>query len=89
MRQTHEYSSTHYTRDTGFPLVWIFTYFFKRGAKSIDKEVEASKYDQGQIGGGRKIIGRAAGQDAYVGKSAARFKEARSQIVPTELKDDS
>lgn len=91
MRQTHEYTSSNYTRDTGFPLVWIITYFFKRSAaKSYETKEEPDKYHQRNIGQGRKIIGRAAGPEAFTGKSSTsnvKGRRPREEIVPMEQKD--
>lgn len=74
MKQTHEYTSDHYRRDNGFPLAWIITYFFRRGAKIDETKEEPEKYHQRHIGQGRKIIGRVAGPEAYTGSSAKHLK---------------
>jgi len=89
MRQTHEYTSSNYKRDTGFPLVWIITYLFKRSAaKTHETKEEPDKYHQRNIGQGRKIIGRVAGPEAHTGKSSNRVQgRGCEQKVPVERKD--
>lgn len=76
MRQTHKYTSSHYTDDTGFPLVWIITRFFQKRAK-VAIEQEAEEYHQRSRCRGGKIIGRVAGPEAYVGQSAVRRQEQK------------
>lgn len=78
MRPTHEYSATQYTRDNGFPLTWIIRLFTKRATSRIDDEAEENHHRQRSQRKG-KIIGKAAGAEAYTGRSAAlRGKERGS-----------
>lgn len=59
MRQTHSYTATHYNRDNGFPLVWIFRCCLGRSTsgKTIHEEATQhhARHEAERQG---KIIGR-------------------------------
>lgn len=75
MKQTHNYTGSHYVSDNGFPLTWIFKIFTKRATSRIADEAEEHHERHRTVRSG-KIIGRVAGPEAYTGKSASiRTKE--------------
>lgn len=87
MRQTHEYTSSQYNADNGFPLTWLFKRHLKKKIRSgIQGEAEENhrKHEAARSG---KIIGRVAGPEAYIGKSAnLRTKDQSSSKGLNEQK---
>lgn len=83
MRQTREYSASQYVRDHGFPLAWIFRLFTTKS--SLGAAEEAKEHHQQALAGRKgKIIGRAAGREAYTGESALRFQE-KSRVTTSSI----
>ncbi|KAK5943523.1 hypothetical protein PMZ80_004531 [Knufia obscura] len=80
MRQSQTYTSSDYTRDTGFPLVWLVTCLFTRRAKkSAQDEVEENAERERKARAG-KIVGKPAPREtsrAGVGAGGAMAEQKR------------
>jgi len=74
MQQTQGYSGSQYARDNGFPLTWICRCCCAGPAHSTIRE-EAEEYHERNKSRPGTIIGRVAGREAYIGKSAMQYQK--------------
>ncbi|ETN43173.1 uncharacterized protein HMPREF1541_02331 [Cyphellophora europaea CBS 101466] len=90
MRETNAYTSKHYRRDNGFPLVWMLRCCLGRATKGSEEEADEHFERSAQARQG-KIIGRPAGRTAFIaGKDDVRLTTtARPQPVDRVERTDA
>jgi hypothetical protein len=82
MRQTHTYTSTHYVRDNGFPLAWMFRCCISRDM--VPAEVEAAEHHSRAEDARR---GKVIGKPVLSGNTASRVG-TRTRTRTREWKEE-
>lgn len=87
MRETYPYTGKDYGRDNNFRQSWILKEIFTRGARaSVEEEIKEYnlRHDNARNG---KIIGKPAGREAYLGKSAKYYRASPGSVVPVHREE--